>query len=35
MKITHTYAVSDLHGRYDLWEKIKSHLQENDVIYFF
>lgn len=34
MKITHTYAVSDLHGRYDLWEKIKSHLQENDVIYF-
>ena len=28
-----TYAVSDLHGRYDLWEKIKGHLDPTDTIY--
>ena len=27
------YAVSDLHGRYDLWEKIKEHLAEDDILY--
>lgn len=27
------YAVSDLHGRYDLWEKIKAALQPDDILY--
>ena len=28
-----TYAVSDLHGQYDLWCKIKEILQPDDVLY--
>ena len=28
-----TFAVSDLHGRYDLWEQIKEFLQEDDTLY--
>ena len=27
------YAVSDLHGRYDLWAQIKDFLKEDDVLY--
>lgn len=27
------YAVSDLHGRYDLWEKIKAEVQPDDILY--
>lgn len=28
------YACSDLHGQYDLYEKIKAFLQPDDVVYF-
>ena len=28
------YAVSDLHGMYGLWEKIKNYIDETDTIYF-
>lgn len=28
------YAVSDLHGMYNLWEKIKNYIDETDTIYF-
>lgn len=28
-----TYAVSDLHGRYDLWEQVKNFLQPEDTLY--
>ena len=28
-----TYAVSDLHGRYDVWRKIKDLLKEDDVLF--
>lgn len=28
-----TYAISDLHGRYDLFEKMKNLLGPNDTIY--
>lgn len=27
------YAVSDLHGNYELWQKIKNYLQPNDMLY--
>lgn len=27
------YAFSDLHGRYDLWKKIKEYLKEDDIAY--
>lgn len=27
------YAFSDLHGRYDLWEKIKEKIQPDDIVY--
>lgn len=29
-----TYAFTDIHGQYKLWEKIKKHCAEDDVIYF-
>lgn len=28
------FAVSDLHGRYDLWQEIKNYIDETDKIYF-
>lgn len=28
------YAVSDLHGRYDLWKKISDYCDDSDVIYY-
>lgn len=28
------YACSDLHGRYDLWEKIQAYLKPSDKLYF-
>lgn len=28
------YAVSDLHGRYDLWQEIKNYIDETDKIYY-
>ena len=31
--MSRTFAVSDLHGRYDLWEQIKEFLQEDDTLY--
>ena len=27
------YAISDLHGRYDIWEKVKEFLNEDDTLY--
>ena len=29
-----TYAFTDIHGQYGLWEMIKNHCKENDTIYF-
>ena len=29
-----TYAVTDLHGRYDLWKQIKAFIQPEDTIYY-
>ena len=29
-----TYAVSDIHGMYNLWKKIKNYIDETDTIYF-
>lgn len=29
-----TYAVSDLHGMYNLWEKINNYIDDSDTIYF-
>jgi serine/threonine protein phosphatase 1 len=29
-----TFALSDLHGCYDLWEKVKEYLNEDDVLWY-
>ena len=29
-----TYAISDLHGRLDLWNQVKEYLEYNDTVYF-
>ena len=29
-----TYAITDLHGRLDLWKEVKKILQPNDKVYF-
>ena len=27
------FAIADLHGRYDLWAKVKCHLNQNDILF--
>lgn len=34
MKVGKTYCLADLHGQYDLYEKIKNFIKPSDIIYF-
>ena len=34
MKVGKTYCLADLHGQYDLYEKIKEFIKPSDIVYF-